>query len=790
MFRNYLKIAIRNLLRSKSFSIINISGLAIGMASALLILLWIQNELSYDRIYPKTGRIYALYNRDKFEGKPWAWNNTPKPLATALQKDYPAVDEVARFNNITFLVSAGDVHLNTRGAFADSSFPDIFQFPMVKGSAKALNGPNSIVLTRGMAKRLFGNEEALGKTVVIDSTANFMVTGIMEDLPPNTSFSFDYLLPWAFMTRLGWDDNGWGNNSVYTYVLLKPGASQAAFDRQIRNITIDHSGGRETTEVFTQPMSRYHLYATSENGVLVGGKIKTVRLFGVIACFILLIACINFMNLSTARSERRAREVGVRKVIGAYRGFLIAQFIGESILIAGLAFLIAIGLAVVSLDQFNLLVGKQLVIHYDDPLLWIFALGFVLFTGLLAGSYPAFYLSSFQPVKVLKGTFRKADSLVSVRKILVVLQFSFAIILIICTLIIQKQIQYGEDRDAGYDRHNLVYTFTQGDATKYYSSIRSELISSGAAVAVTKTSGPVTQHWSDGWDYEWDGSTQADRKTDFIQFAADAGFVNTLGAKLIAGRDIDVYKYPTDSTAVLLNEAAVKTMRLKNPVGANIWRGTGADQEKWHVVGVIKDFILESPFAEHIAPMMIAGPRLFCQVIHFKLNPANSINANIEKARKIFKHYNPRYPWEYVFTDEAYARKFREEQQIGSLSALFAGLTILISCLGLFALAAYLAENRIREIGVRKVLGASVTSITTLLAREFVLLVGIAFIIAAPVAWFTMDKWLEGYGYRVDMGWTVFAMSGALALVIAVATVSYQSVRAALANPVKSLRSE
>jgi putative ABC transport system permease protein len=790
MFKNYLKIAVRNLLRSKGFSIINISGLAIGMASALLILLWIQNELSYDRIYPKTDRIYALYNRDKFEGKPWAWNNTPKPLATALRKDYPAVEEVARFNNITFLTTVGDVHLNTRGAFADSSFLDIFQFPMVKGSARALNGPNSIVLTRGMAKKLFGNEEALGKTVVIDSTANFMVTGIMEDLPPNTSFSFDYLLPWAFMTRLGWDDNGWGNNSVYTYVLLKPGASQAAFDRQIRDITIDHSERGETTEVFTQPMSRYHLYAASENGVLVGGKIKTVRLFGVIACFILLIACINFMNLSTARSERRAREVGVRKVIGAYRGFLIAQFIGESVLIAGLAFLFAVALAVVSLDQFNLLVGKQLVIHYDDPLLWIFAPGFVLFTGLLAGSYPAFYLSSFQPVKVLKGTFRKADSLVSVRKVLVVLQFSFAIILIICTLIIQKQIQYGEDRDAGYERHNLVYTFTQGDATKYYSSIRSELISSGAAVAVTKTSGPVTQHWSDGWDYEWDGSTLADRKTDFIQFAADAGFASTLGAKLIAGRDLDVYKYPTDSTAVLLNEAAVKIMRLKNPVGANIWRGAGADQEKWHVVGVIKDFILESPFAEHIAPMMIAGPRLFCQVIHFKLNPANSISADIEKAQKIFRHYNPRYPWEYVFTDDAYARKFREEQQIGSLSALFAGLTILISCLGLFALAAYMAENRIREIGVRKVLGASAASITALLARDFVLLVGIAFVIAAPVAWFAMDKWLQGYGYRVDMGWTVFAMSGALALVIAVATVSYQSLRAALANPVKSLRSE
>jgi len=790
MFKNYLKIAVRNLLRSKSFSIINISGLAIGMASALLILLWIQNELSYDRIYPKTDRIYVMYNRDKFDGKPWAWNNTPKPLGPALKKDYPAVEAVARFNNITFLTSVGDVHLNTRGAFADSSFLDIFQFPMLKGNASALNDPKSIVLTRGMAKKLFGKEEAMGKTVVIDSTASFTVTGVLDDLPTNTSFEFEYLLPWSFMTRLGWDDKWWGNNSVYTYALLKPGASQAAFDRQIKNITIDHSGGKETTQVFTQPMSRNHLYATPENGVLVSGKIKTVRLFGVIAGFILLIACINFMNLSTARSERRAREVGVRKVIGAYRGFLIAQFIGESILIASLAFLIAIALAVLCLDQFNLLVGKQLVIHYNDPMLWLFALGFVLFTGLLAGSYPAFYLSSFQPVKVLKGTFRKADALVPVRKVLVVLQFSFAIILIICTLIIRKQIQYGEDRDAGYNRHNLVYTFTQGDANKYYASIRNELLGSGAAVAVTKTSAPVTRHWSDGWGYEWDGSTEADKKTDFIQFGADAGFVGTMGAKLVAGRDIDVYKYPTDSTAVLLNEAAVKAMRLKNPVGANVWRGQGSDVRKWHVVGVIKDFILESPFTEQITPMFIAGPGDFFQVIHFKLNPANSITADIEKAQKIFKQYNPRYPFEYIFTDDDYARKFREEQQVGSLSALFAGLTILISCLGLFALAAYMAENRIREIGVRKVLGASVTSITTLLAKDFVWLVGIAFLIAAPVAWFAMDKWLAGYGYRVDMGWTVFALSGLLALVIAVATVSYQSIRAALANPVKSLRAE
>lgn len=791
MFKNYLKIAVRNLLRNKGFSIINISGLAIGMASALLILLWIQNELSYDRIYPRTDRIYVMYNRDKFQGKLWAWNNTPKPLAPALKKDYPAVEDVTRFNNITFLTTVGDIHLNTRGSFVDSSFLHIFQFPMVRGDYKALNSPKGIVLTRGMAKKLFGGEEAMGKTVRIDSTADFTVTGILEDLPANTSFTFEYLLPWAFMTQLGWDDNGWGNNSVYTYVLLKPGVTQAAFDRQVKNITIDHQGRKETTtEVFTQPMSRYHLYATFDNGVLVDGRIKTVRLFGLIAGFILLIACINFMNLSTARSEKRAREVGVRKVVGAYRGFLIAQFTGESILISGLAFILSIMLAAASLDGFNLLVGKQLVIDYSSPALWFFAAGFVLFTGLLAGSYPAFYLSSFQPVKVLKGTFKNADALVSTRKVLVILQFSFAIILIICTLIIQKQIQYGQERDAGYDRRNLVYTFTQGNATKYYQSIRNDLLRSGAAIAVTKTSGPITQHWSDGWGYEWDGSTEADKRTDFINFASDAGFINTMGARLIVGRDIDIYEYPTDSTAVLLNEAAVKAMRLKDPVGTNIRRGDGTDGEKWHVVGVIKDFILESPYAENIAPMMVAGPRLFCQVIHFKLNPANSVTADLEKAEKIFKKYNPRYPFEYVFTDESYAKKFKEEQQVGKLSALFAGLTIFISCLGLFALAAYMAENRIREIGVRKVLGASVTSITTLLAKDFVWLVGIAFIIAAPVSWFVMDKWLQGYGYRVSIGWGVFALSGVLALLIAVATVSYQSIRAAISNPVKSLRSE
>ena len=788
MFKNYLKIAFRNLLRNKGFSAINISGLAIGMASALLILLWIQNQLTYDRWYPKTDRIYELYNRDIFQGALWAWPNNPKPLGTAVKKDYSAVEDVARYNNVTFLVTVGETHLNSRGAFTDSGFVNIFNFPLVSGDPlRMLGGPKNIVLTQHLALALFGTQDPMGKTVRIDSNANFTVTGVLKDLPTNTSFEFDYLLPWSFMTHLGWDDHDWGNNSVYTFVLLKPGASQTTFDAQIKNITIDHSGHKETTRVFTQPMSRHYLYSKAENGELVGDRIRIVQLFILIAGFILLIACINFMNLSTARSERRAREVGIRKVVGAVKGSLITQFIGESILIALLSFGLALLLTAVSLDGFNQLIGKQLTIDYANPGLWLFSAGFILFTGLLAGSYPAFYLSSFQPVKVLKGTFKKVNALVSTRKVLVVLQFSFAIILIICTLIIERQIKYAQDRDAGYDRRNLVYTFTQGDFPKHYQSIKSELLSSGAAISVSESLCPITQHWSDGDGYSWPGSSIADKKLDFIHLGSDADFVKTMGATLVAGRDIDVYKYPTDSAAILINETGIKAMNVKDPLGMTVRNDD--NHRIYHIVGIIKDFILESPFVK-IEPMMIEGPDTYFQVMHVKLNPARPLTANIAQAKGILKKYNPQYPADFIFADESYARKFYEEQQIGKLAALFAGLTIFISCLGLFALATYMAENRIREIGVRKVLGASVSGLATLLAKDFVWLVLTAFVIAAPIAWFAMRQWLSSYDYQVPIGWEVFALSGGLALFIAIATVSYQAVRAALTNPAKSLRTE
>jgi ABC-type antimicrobial peptide transport system permease subunit len=789
MLRNYFKIAFRNLWKNKGFSFINIAGLAVGMASAMLILLWIQNEMSHDRFHEKTGRLYTMNNRDKFNGELWAWNSTPKILGPTLKQDYPEVEDFARSNQTNFLVSVGDKHLNAQGNFTDPGFLTMFSFPLVEGNAQiALSSNDRIVVTQSFAKKLFGDEDAMGKIVRIDSTDNFTVTGVMKDLPNNTVFEFDYLLPWSYMSKIGWNDSSWQNNSVQTFILLKQGVSQKTFDAKIKNVTINHTKGDgqpSTTTVFTQPFADYWLYSKSENGQYVGGRIETVKLFAVIAAIILLIACINFMNLSTARSEKRAKEVGIRKVVGAQKRLLIVQFIGESILLALLAFILALVIVEISLPGFNSLVDKKLFIDFSNPSFWLFSLGFILFTGVLAGSYPAFYLSSYKPVKVLKGTFKASHALITPRKVLVVLQFTFAIALIICTIIVERQINYAQSRDAGYVRDKLVYTFIQGDVNKHYDLIRNDLIKSAAAVAVTKSMSPITQRYSDGWGWSWNGSTQDDLKTDFVRMATDADFVKTMGVKLIAGRDIDIYKYKTDSNAMLLNESAVKIMRLKDPVGAVI-DGDGA---KWHVVGVLKDFIYESPY-EKVQQMVVLGPNSWFTTIHFKLNPANSTEKNLKLAETVFKKYNPQYPATFNFADESYALKFKEEKRTGTLASLFASLTIFISCLGLFGLATYMAENRIKEIGVRKVLGASVMNITGLLSKDFLKLVVISLILATPMAWWAMSSWLKNYSYRVNIEWWVFILAGLLSIAIALLTVSYQSIKAAIANPAKSLRTE
>ncbi len=794
MIKNFIKTAIRNLKRSKGVSSINILGLAVGMAAAMLILLWIQNQLGIDRFYKNESRIYLMYNRDKNEsGETYVWPNTPQILAPTLKKDYPEVEDAVRYRNVTFLLSANDKHLNIQGAFADSSFLDVFNFSLRRGQAQqSLSNSYSIVITASLAKKFFGNEEAVGKTIRIDSVNNCTVTAVLKDLPNNTQFNFEYLLPWSYMKKIGWTDSDWNNNGVYTYALLQPNTSQSAFDKKVRNITISHTNGTvspSTTEVFTQPLSRAYLYSTTVNGKLTEGPIETVRLFAIIAAFILLIACINFMNLSTARSEKRAKEVGIRKVMGAGKIKLVTQFLAESVVLSFFSFVVALALVQISLKPFNDLTGKELFIDYSDYSFWLFAFAFILFSGILAGSYPAFFLSSFNPVKVLKGTFKKAGAAVSPRKVLVVVQFTFAIILIISTIIVYRQIQYALNRNSGYNKNNLIYTFAQGDVDKHYDLIKHDLLSSGAAVSMTRCANPVTKVWGDSWGYQWNGSTKQDEKIDFLNLGTDADFTKTIGVKLIAGRDIDVYDYPTDSTAVMLNEAAVQRMHVKDPLGMTIKATDGSGQ--WHVVGIISNFIMESPYKKDINPMMIFGPaRNFGYVVHIRFNPVKTTADNLATTQKIFKLYNPQYPFEYVFADESYARKFEDTQRTAKLAALFAGLTIFISCLGLFALATYTAEQRTKEIGVRKVLGASAFNVTALISKDFIKLVVVSFIIASPVAWFAMNKWIQGYSYRIGIEWWVFAMAGIATVLIALLTVSFQSIKAALANPVKSLRTE
>ncbi|MBG9377550.1 ABC transporter permease [Panacibacter sp. DH6] len=787
MFKNFFKVAYRNLFRNKGFTFINIAGLAVGMASAMLILLWIHNEVTYDQFHEKKDRIYEAWNRAEFSGELQCWNTTPKVLARTLEKDLPEVEQAVRVDwQNSHLFSVGEKRLTVEGNIVDSNFLQVFTFPLVKGNLKTcLTDPHSIVLTEKLAKKVFGNEDPMGKVIRIDNKDNYTVTAIAKDLPSNTRFGFEYLLPWAFKRAQGEDDPYWGNNSTRTYVLLKPNASEASANAKMKVLKPKYDKDEPKWEMFIYPISKWRLYSSFTNGKEDGGgMIQVVRWFGIIAGFILLIACINFMNLSTARSEKRAKEVGIRKVVGAKKISLISQFIGESVLLAFGAAVLAIVIVQLCLDGFNTLTDNRLEIEYSNINFWFSALLFIIFTGFLAGSYPAFFLSSFQPVKVLKGTFKKANALVTPRKVLVVLQFTFAIILIICTLIVKQQIDYAQSRETGYNRNNLVYHIFTGDIDKNYLLIKNELLSSGIATAVTKTSAPITQSWSDGWGQEWEGKDPND-KTDFYRFNADEGLGKTAGLTFVNGRDFDLRQFPTDSTGMIINESALKVMKFKDPIG-KIVKDNGQD---WHIVGVIKDFILTNPY-EPTRPMLIAGAKAWFQTMLIKFNSNNSTAANLKKAETIFKKYNPEYPFEYKFVDEEYARKFENEKRQGTMAAIFAGLTIFISCLGLFGLATYMAENRIKEIGVRKVLGASVTSITTLLSKDFLILVLISFVIAAPVAWWAMNSWLQSYNYRVPIAWWIFVITLLLSVFIAIATVSYQAIKAAIANPVKSLRTE
>lgn len=792
MISNFFKVACRNLFRSKGFSVINITGLAIGMAATILILLWIQNERSYDEFHENKDRIYEVWNRVPFDGKISTWNSVPAPLARVLEKDLSDVERTARvkpYNRMLF--SSGDKKIIEKGMVVDTGFLQIFSFPMLRGNPfTALNDPHSVVITERLAKSFFGSDEVLGKIIRVENKENYTISGVLKDPPTNTRFEFDYLLPWSFIKYGDGQDLGWNDNSTATYVLLKPNATYAAVAPKIKDLRWKYDEGAKKMkwELFLYPLHRWHLYSSFTNGMEDGGgSITFIRLFAIIAGFILLIACINFMNLSTARSEKRAREVGIRKVVGAGKSSLVCQFIGESVFLALLAGIIAVFIVQASLPGYNRLIDKELFMDFREILTWLAFIGFVLFTGVLAGSYPAFFLSSFQPVKVLKGSFKKVHALVTTRKMLVVLQFSFAIALIICTIVVKEQIDYARQRAMGYNKDRLIYQSMTGDISKNYTLIKNELLGSGIASSVTKTNSPITERWSDGWGQNWEGKDPND-KTNFDRYLADEGLGVTAGLQFINGRDFDLTKYPTDSTGLIINESALKVMKFKQPIGRTV-DDLGV---KWHIVGVVRDFILTNPY-EPTRPLLICGAKskfMTFGTMLIKLAGNNSMSGSLKRMEAIFKQYNPEYPFDPKFVDAQYAKKFEDEKLQGTLAALFSGLAIFISCLGLFGLAAYMAESRIKEVGVRKVLGASVAGITALLSKDFVKLVVISFLIAAPLAWWAMSKWLQTYTYRVDIHWWVFVFAGLLSVAIALLTVSYQSIRAAVANPIKNLRSE
>lgn len=783
MLHNYLKVAIRNLFRNRVHSLINITGLALGMAAAALLLLNIQFELGIDQFHQKKDLLYQAWMRGPRNGTMDSWSSTSALAAPELRK-FPEIVNVTRLMYSSELFRYKEQKIPSYGSYADSAFLLMFSFPLIKGNIQsALANPNNIVITEDLSKRIFGNDDPIGKTINTPGGDNFVVTGLLKDFPATSNLKFDYLLSWSKLRGPFY----WNNQNALTYVELRPNADPEAINKKIANIVSGNfiNSGRtlEDQKVFLYPFKKVYLENRFENGKPAGGEIDNLLLMGGLAGILLVIACINFMNLSTARSEKRGKEVGVRKVIGAGRPSLIAQFIGESIFLAGLAGLLALMIVQLALPSFSTLVHQKLAIPWASPVFWVAALGFVLTTGVLAGSYPAFYLSSFRPVRVLKGILRNGNALVTPRKILVVVQFVFSILLINFTLIYERQFQHVLDRETGYAKDNLVYHGLTGDLRRNYAAVRNELIATGVATSVSKASGTVIGISGVESGLKWDGMDPKANPGFNLMFE-DGGLIQTNGLTLLAGRDIDIAKYPGDTLSCVINETSAKALGFKNPIGQII----RDEEERWKIVGEVKDFLSGSPESATL-PLLVKGG-VGDGVINIRLSTARPFAENARKSEAILKKYNPGYLTDLQFADKDYEEKFRQARNTGVLLHVFTLIAIFVSCMGLLGLATYMAENRTREIGIRKVLGSSVSGIVTLLARDFVKLVLISVIVASPLAWLFMGFFLRHFYYRISPSAWVLAASGAAALLMALLTISFQVIRAALRNPVSNLRTE
>lgn len=787
MLKNYFRVTVRNLFKNAVYSVINITGLAIGLVCSILILLWVADELSYDRFIPKNDRLYQVWVNADFDSKTNSWRSVPLPTYEAMKTaDHNIVNTVVCDWGFEHLLTVGEKGIYKRGYYVSEEFLEMFEFPLVQGdAASVLDDPSSIVISQSTAIALFGNEDPINKVIRIDNSDDLKVSGVIEDVPGNSSFEFDILIPWKYRERVNeWvrdNKDNWGNYSFQVFIELNDAKNENVVEDNVKELLKENGQDDIERAFFLYPMPRWRLYSTFENGKEKGGMIEYVQLFTVIAIAILIVACINFMNLATARSERRAKEVGIRKAVGSKRTELIFQFMGESILITMIAFIIALLLVFGTLPLYNQLVDKELFIDFTDPMTWWFSLAIITFTGLLSGSYPAFYLSSFRPAATLKGKISVGKNASLPRRILVVLQFGVAMVLMAGTVVIYQQIGMARERDLGYSQERLITVDFTDELRKNYEPLKNELLQSTAVESVTRSNSSITQVNSNNF-LGWPGKPE-ELRVIFSTITIDYDYAKTMGIRMLQGRDFSK-DFASDSSAIIINKAALDLMQLEDPIGTelDLW----GEQRK--LIGVIDNVLMESLYREVKPLFMIMDD--WGGVVTLRLKGGQDLQTSLNTVESILKKYNPAYPFDYQFMDEEFEKKFKTIELTQDLANIYAILTILITGLGIFGLAAYTAEQRTKEIGIRKVMGASVSHLISLISKDFTKLVIIAFVIAAPLSWWLLDNYLDRYPLRISLQWWIFPMTGVVALVFALLIVSNQALKAAKANPAHSLRNE
>jgi ABC-type antimicrobial peptide transport system permease subunit len=790
MIKNYFKTAWRNLWKNKSFSLINIMGLALGLTCSLLIMLWVSDEYKVDAFHKNGSQLYSVFERQYRDGKIDAFHSTPGILADEMKKALPEVQYATDYAwNELSTFEANNKIIKETGNHGGQDFFKMFSYPLLEGNAiTALQTPSDITISKKMAEDFFGSpQEAIGKTIRYQNNKDFKVTGVFDNVPKNSTAQFDYILNWQnFLEGNDWAKD-WTNNGPPTYIMLREGTNAKAFEKKITRFLDNYNKEQTAHSYIRLGIQRYgDIYLHSnfdKNGQLSGGRIQYVTLFSIVAIFILLIACINFMNLTTARSIKRAKEIGIRKVVGAVRLALIRQFIGEALLIVCIAIIISLGFVSFALPPFNQLTGKQIHIPINDSMFWLSLTGLLLITGFMSGSYPALYLSSFRPVRVLKGSLKFSGSALWFRKGLVVFQFMLSIILIIGTIVVSKQVNYIQTINLGYDRENLVYIPMEGDLTPKYELFKTQVLHMPGIKEVSRITDIPTQIDNGTGGVQWEGK-DPNSDVQFTQSAVGYDFTKTMHLQLAQGRDFSK-DFATDSVGYVVNESALKIIGYKDPIGKPLtfWRKPGT------IIGVLKDFHFNSLHTP-INPLILRlgeNVEWGAALVRIERGKTQEALASLEK---VCKSLNPKFPFTYKFSDEEYQKLYKSEQVVSRLANYFAFLAIFISCLGLFGLVIFTSEQRTKEFGIRKVLGASPASLFSLLSKEFLVLVLVAMVIASPLAWIAMNNWLQNYVYRIDISWWMFVLAGSAALLIALITVSFQAIKAAIANPVKSLRTE